>query len=626
MYNRFIVNNFTIISLVVLAVFAISIPVAYSSAGFSYIPPTPAFETIKANVTDVIADSFNDLLHLTSTDSSILITGVNYGAGALDANYPDWNFRKTITINSTQVDANLTGFPVLISTTDTDLRDNALSNADDIIFVNSDGATQLPHEIEKYDSVTGELVAWVKEDLTSATDTIIYMYYGNSAATNSEDECTLWSDYDRVFHLHDDFDDSACNANATNSGSTDVTGNIADGQEFDGISDYVSMGTGTGLDTANNWTISTWVYVDNITTNHMMMSQFGTTAPNQSMLFFFDDVAAVSGRTDAYVCLGVTPASAYIRIEGATGSGINQTWQYVVCTFEGNGDLSLYVDGAEDANSPVTFTSSTVKNTSTDMRLGEAVANWNDMDGRLDESRIRLSTLSAEWISTEFNNQGSPSTFYSISSQQSFGLTDTIDFTLASASNSTLGGVFATDCSPNSLQTVHENGTITCSSGGGGGAGATVPQVIYSETLSTDVYTWQFNIDPYEFLEIHSNFFMNDTNSVTIHMRFNNDTANNYGYGPFFSDQALIDLYTGNTDDYYRWIDIFNLESITKTGGVTGNSFNNGTATYIGSAVDSPFVYNGTGMVTTLNFTTSNTNNAMASGSFINVIGWNSTE
>ena len=61
-----------------------------------------------------------------------------------------WTYRKAITIDNTKVDANLTNFPVLISMTDPDLRDNAQSDGDDILFTSSDGTTKLSHELEKY--------------------------------------------------------------------------------------------------------------------------------------------------------------------------------------------------------------------------------------------------------------------------------------------------------------------------------------------------------------------------------------------------------------------------------------------------------------------------------------------
>lgn len=72
---------------------------------------------------------------------------------------PGWQCRKSITIDHTKVSADLTGFPVLISVTDSDLALKAQSNGYDILFTDSSGSIRLSHEIESYDS--GDLVAWV---------------------------------------------------------------------------------------------------------------------------------------------------------------------------------------------------------------------------------------------------------------------------------------------------------------------------------------------------------------------------------------------------------------------------------------------------------------------------------
>lgn len=91
-----------------------------------------------------------------------------------------WRYRKTITIDSTKVKAPLTSLPVLISMTDTDLRDKAQNDGHDILFSSSNGKAKLSHEMERFDGSTGELIAWVKvPSLSSSKNTRIYMYYGN---------------------------------------------------------------------------------------------------------------------------------------------------------------------------------------------------------------------------------------------------------------------------------------------------------------------------------------------------------------------------------------------------------------------------------------------------------------
>ena len=149
-----------------------------------------------------------------------------------------WQFRKEITIDATKVSSGPhTDFPVLVNlTSDASLAANAQADGDDILFTSSGGATQLKHEIEKYGSSTGDLVAWVKvPSLPSSTDTVFFMYYGNGSADSQQDATSVWSNgYEAVYHLNENFLDSTSNArNATNSGTDDATGMIANGRDFE---------------------------------------------------------------------------------------------------------------------------------------------------------------------------------------------------------------------------------------------------------------------------------------------------------------------------------------------------------------------------------------------------------
>ena len=106
---------------------------------------------------------------------------------------PAWSHRKEILINATQVDGDLTEFPVLINLgSDAELAALAQNDGDDLLFTAADGSTQLAHEIEGFDGATGALTAWVKSDLSGSNDTRIYLYYGNGTVGNQEDPENVW--------------------------------------------------------------------------------------------------------------------------------------------------------------------------------------------------------------------------------------------------------------------------------------------------------------------------------------------------------------------------------------------------------------------------------------------------
>ena len=60
-----------------------------------------------------------------------------------------WSYRKKITIDQTQVDADLTDFPVYVSLKDSDILASARADMRDVLFTAADGSTKLSHELVK---------------------------------------------------------------------------------------------------------------------------------------------------------------------------------------------------------------------------------------------------------------------------------------------------------------------------------------------------------------------------------------------------------------------------------------------------------------------------------------------
>ena len=102
---------------------------------------------------------------------------------------PGYNYFKKLITQEVEISVgttNLTNFPVLVRLTDNDLRHTSSGgkveniSGFDIVFTASDGSTLINHQVERYNPVTGELVAWVQIPLLSATvNTDFYLYFGN---------------------------------------------------------------------------------------------------------------------------------------------------------------------------------------------------------------------------------------------------------------------------------------------------------------------------------------------------------------------------------------------------------------------------------------------------------------
>lgn len=136
---------------------------------------------------------------------SIACFSIVYHVGIARADIDWWNsawtYRKVLTIDHAQVSSDLTSFPVLVDVTDPDLILKAQDEGGDIVFTDGSGL-KLDHEIESYNKSSGHLICWVEANLSSSSDTLLFMYYGNNGATNQENPMAVWdSDYAMVQHL-----------------------------------------------------------------------------------------------------------------------------------------------------------------------------------------------------------------------------------------------------------------------------------------------------------------------------------------------------------------------------------------------------------------------------------------
>jgi hypothetical protein len=339
-----------------------------------------------------------------------------------------FQYRKSITIPAANLGASctadLTNFPVLISLTDTDLRDNARSDGYDILFRWDDGTCPsgpckgLYHEVEKWESSTGELIAWVKiPTLSQSSDTVIYMYYGNpDVDQKTEMPSDVWgSNYVAVWHLAEDpsiSTDGDCgggskeicdSTSSDNDGDTYGTmisdnliddGKIGDALDLDGTDDYIQWPLNNGLNiTGNKITITGWARtpaggVDN---DEALINKIGTDYPY--MLGMQDDPG---GQDLANVRVNT------VRIEPA--SVPRGEWVHLAMRYDG-AKVYAYVNGSQVTGSPVNYTAN--------INNGTAVYSGRRSDARryegdMDELRVSELDLTQCWIETEYANQNDP--------------------------------------------------------------------------------------------------------------------------------------------------------------------------------------------------------------------------
>jgi len=348
--------------------------------------------------------TYSDILTLTDLGS---IT-IGYSNG--------YSYRKSLIIDYTKVSATLTDFPVLISETKWYLKTIAngglVVNGNDIIICSDvDGLTKLSHEVESYNATTGEIVIWVKiPSLSHTANTTIYLFYGNTLiSTSQEDIVNVWnSNFKGVWHVPSNSNllDSTSNNNDGTGINTpsSVAGKINGGLGLaSASSQYINAGAGATLvDVAV--TYSAWVKATSFSDFTTIISKDANPTP------YYD--LTLSLRSTGKLAVFVSCATGQVASNGdgvtALSTGV---WYLIGFSYSAADGLRTYINGIQDksvaAKGNITGTFGTCY-------LGSnQVAGGRYFNGSIDEVHISNIVRPVAWLLTEYNNQSSPSTFFS---------------------------------------------------------------------------------------------------------------------------------------------------------------------------------------------------------------------
>ena len=345
---------------------------------------------------------------------------------------------QEVTIDHTKVSADLTDYVVYVNLADlvkagADIFDTCRSDGGDIRATKSDGTTQLATELVAIDTTakTGELHVKFTGTLSSSTDTIIRIWYNGTdtalATSDTYGRNAVWSGYVAKWHFNEssgNATDSTDGKVLTNTNVTYTTGQIGNTAEYNSAS---SEGLNTTSYTPFNFGVSSpfsftmWVKRNSSATSNQMLvahQNYGANWVGYNVM-----INTVSSVETVKVALTNTSTAGF---SVATTTGLSTTLTKVDITYDGSGSytgVKIYFDGVSQS---VTNTGTTVTGTMTNTERFQ-VGVWGPSNqesrfqGLIDELGCVSSTLSANWLTTEYNNQNSPSTFYSAGSEQGGG-------------------------------------------------------------------------------------------------------------------------------------------------------------------------------------------------------------
>jgi hypothetical protein len=290
----------------------------------------------------------------------------------------------------------------------------------DIAFYSDAGLTTLlDFEIESWSATTGALVAHVRiPTLSHTSNTVFYLGYGKSSITTDQsNQHGVWdSNYGCVYHFKDVFGatyplstrtDSTSNGNTLTNGASataSAVGQIGDGLNVANQTKILGAVNAASLQCTSAFTIEGWGKPPSFT-DYRVLAARGSTTTNRNFVLFTNITTGVG-------VINFTQSGTLRQVVGATPLSTS-VYSHLAATYDGS-TLKLWVNGAVDGTLSV---SGATDNPSDDFFIGcesyafTAAYPWL---GTIDEVRLSSVARSSSWMTAQYNNQKTSSTFYAV--------------------------------------------------------------------------------------------------------------------------------------------------------------------------------------------------------------------
>ncbi|MFG6605278.1 LamG-like jellyroll fold domain-containing protein [Sulfitobacter sp. 1A10445] len=235
--------------------------------------------------------------------------------------------------------------------------------------------------------------------------------YATTATYGAE---AVWSDYGLVSHLNDattsTVKDSTANGNtgtkAAANNPIEATGQIGEGQDFDGSNDHITYTYEEATNVAE--TVSFWIQTTKTTvtnplwsvgtSDNLRASYLNNTTNDGKFIVLYQNSSFTNRlRADTNADIGIDDGTLHkvaFTVDNATS------------------DIQIYVDGVSVARTMVNTGNINGINTPTMYFGGRVPNNSGRIDGIGDVLRQRSSIVSADWELTEYNNQSDEASFW----------------------------------------------------------------------------------------------------------------------------------------------------------------------------------------------------------------------
>jgi hypothetical protein len=263
--------------------------------------------------------------------------GGGTGAGWMD---PAWQYRNAITIANPGGTA-LSNYQVNVVLGSTFGFASAQASGADVRMTASDGVTQIPFWIESWSASTTTASVWVNVPTIPSGGTVVYLYYGNAAATSV-------SSGTNTFNFFDDF--SGGSISASNWTASGGTWTVVNDTQQDGTTGAVARGSTTARQvlsstyTGTNYTVD--MYGKQISGRLWGLGVRATGQTNLDSVNLYDDLGTTN---NLYVYSWVnnsTAAATGTLGTAAVGTVSANTWYKLSVKVHGT-ELDVFKDGVQ---------------------------------------------------------------------------------------------------------------------------------------------------------------------------------------------------------------------------------------------------------------------------------------
>jgi len=373
-----------------------------------------------------------------------------------------WAYRIEITVDNTNIDSDLTWYPIPIfinatagiGTDDlTVIFDEVGANSKKIAITDDDGISELYGEIQFWDDSGEEAVVWVAGNgittATTASTKSLYIYYDNNQDDNTDyinttgvgNSVNVWdSNFMLVCHMQStSFLDSTSYGNdGTNVGcAISTSGKMGSCADLEATDNYINFSNPAQYDLTTALTLQCWSKTEDENDHGRIISKAYNGTGTASSCYQLCQLGNIN----------TTGTAEFRHAAHSTGAGPDYdispssplinfgTWYFRASTWSNaTGNAILYLD-----NSILDTTGSltgAIRTSSQDMVVGATkydatVAYYHD--GLIDEVRISNSQRTTAWLKADYYSQSdgilSYGTVEEFSGETSKTITDTITFT-----------------------------------------------------------------------------------------------------------------------------------------------------------------------------------------------------